>query len=227
MYAISSPRKPGADDLEFVDEVYFSLLDEHSFALTVTGGIASLGLAAAVLTDLIGDQFLHLDAAEGKLQALGAADRCPRSALAHTVWETIAAQHAVLAVSDWLRYWAADDFATRAAERMVYRGLLTRSERRRRFSRDTVDYDPVDRTLAPWPLVRLRRRLTQPHQERPTSRDLHLYCILTALDLTGRLGDAAHAVDTSRAHAALPQPLRTLFDQLRAAAGAAALTTGT
>jgi Golgi phosphoprotein 3 (GPP34) len=137
-------------DLSLAESLFFLGHDPFTGKARIRQDILEIGLAGAVLGDLLFDERITLDHGTVVLTSRyatgdGLADRTLALIMAET------AQHGV---RDWAEH-LRDDIATRVAQHLAERELLTPKENRGMFRR-TVQYLPADLRTASAPRARIR-----------------------------------------------------------------------
>lgn len=203
-------------ELLLADDLFLSAHDDVSGRPRLPGRAAGLGLAAALLGELI--MFRKVSLQRGHVVVV---DRGPvPDALAHLVFEEVRREPEPSPVWDWLSYLARDSY-DRVAQRMMREGLLTTGSRG--FLRGG-GYQPVDLNAAAWPLVRLAQKLSR--REDMALPDIVLAGLVRATGLNRYL--RAAALEDVQGHqqqlvAQLPTPLRILVAEAEGAIGEAVL----
>ncbi|BCJ67750.1 GOLPH3/VPS74 family protein [Polymorphospora rubra] len=201
------------------DEFFLIAHDDATGKPRLNPGTAGIGLAAALLGELLLFGRITLDSAE-----LTIVDRRPPpDALAHTVLDQLAgeAQHRQIRLwIDFLRYGAAES----VGERLARSGAVRRHEYRRML-RTTTAYLPVDINAAAWPGTRLRALVDR--DEPADQPDLTLLGLVGATNLTREVlwhgrSEAQRRIDQLLTN--LAPPLRELVAHTEAAVGAAVLS---
>lgn len=196
------------------DEFYHVAQDESSGKPLLHARILGLGLAAALLGELM--LAGHLGAGDGNIVVIN--QRPPEDALAHTVLDQIIAEPQHRDIGIWLAF-LGKTAPDEVGQRMLRAGLLTRSESRG-LLRTTVRYLPTDRSAAAWPETRLRRFLTR--GEQLNVHDGLLAGLVFATDLTRKVlwdGQPQSFQYLAWVISNLPPPLRELVAKTHSAAG--------
>ena len=196
------------------DEFYFVAHDEGNGKPRLHTRIAGLGLAAALLGELILDG--HVDLSEGNLAVVD--HRPPVDALAHTVLDQLISEPQHHDLSIWLAFLGKAS-PEQVSQRMARAGLLVRNESRG-LLRTSVRYLPADRSAAAWPEARLRRFLTR--GEQVNVQDGLLAGLVHATDLTRKVlwdGQARSFQYLTWVVSTLPPPLRELVARTHSAVG--------
>jgi hypothetical protein len=203
-------------ELLLADDLFLAAHDDVSGRPRLPGRAAGLGLAAALLGELI--MFRKLSLQRGHVVVV---DRGPvPDALAHLVFEEVRRESEPSPVWDWLSYLARDAY-DRVGQRMMREGLLTTG------SRGLLrggGYQPVDLNAAAWPLVRLAQKLSR--REAMVLPDVVLAGLVRATGLNRYLRAAAleDVQDYQRQLVAqLPTPLHILVSEAEGAIGEAVL----
>ncbi|HET9143593.1 GPP34 family phosphoprotein [Actinophytocola sp.] len=211
---IAGARVP--TELLLADDLFLAAHDDVSGRPRLPGRAAGLGLAAALLGELI--MFRKLSLQRGHVVVV---DRGPvPDALAHLVFEEVRREPEPSPVWEWLRYLARDSY-DRVAQRMMREGLLATGTRGLLRG---GGYQPVDLNAAAWPLVRLAQKLTR--QESLVLPDTVLAGLVRATGLNRYLRAAAlEDVQPYQQQqvAQLPTPLRILVAETESAIGEAVL----
>ncbi|HEU5469027.1 MAG TPA: GPP34 family phosphoprotein [Actinophytocola sp.] len=203
-------------ELLLADDLFLAAHDDVSGKPRLPARAAGLGLAAALLGELV--MFRRITLRRGDVVVL---EKGPvPDALAHLVFEEVRREPEPAPVWDWLTYLAEDAYQ-RVAERMVRQGLLAPQTKRLRRA---GGYQPVDLNAAAWPLVRLAQKLAR--EEPVVLPDIVLAGLVRATGLNPYLRAAALADVTTyqqRLVAQLPTPLRVLVAEAEGAVGEAVL----
>ena len=156
------------------DELFLVLLDESTGRFLAARSIVALSLAAGLIAELAA----HLDVSGDRLIVVGR--KPPQDALTHKILDQMAGESRTHPTHDWLAFFSQNS-VDQISERMASRGLIRIESRRRLLSKEEL-YFTDDPSTAAWPLVRLRRYLTQPDPAPLTGRDAFL---MVATDATG------------------------------------------
>ena len=210
---------PGGHPLELLlaDDFFFAAHDDVSGKIRLTDRAVGLGLAAALLGELILFRKVTIQAGE-----VGVVDRRPvRDALVNGVLEEVIREPDTRPVRDWLRYFGRSAYEL-VGQRMVREGLVRVSETRR--FRRSPGYRPVDLNSAAWPIVRVAQKLAR--QEPIVLPDIVLAGLISATGLERYLRtEAVTDINEYKQHliGGLPRPLRVLVAETEAAIGDAVL----
>lgn len=191
--------------LQLADEFFLVAHDEVSGRSRLGPGVTGLGLAGALLGELLLTGRLDVD--HGELTVID--PRPPDDLLARAVLDCVVNTPAVTAVQDWLLYLRRDAY-DKVAQRLR-RGGHVQVRRVRRFLRSTLVYFPVDPNSAALPAARLATRLRQ--REPLTTSDIVLTGLLAATGLDRVVFADAPAWVTRHTRnllAEIPTPLREL-----------------
>ncbi|GAB3232323.1 hypothetical protein GCM10027447_28040 [Glycomyces halotolerans] len=219
------PPPPKTPELELVEELVVSCLDQVTWRPIVRPRIIGLGLAACLLGQLIA--FRQVQVVDRAL-VMSYTSQPPKTVLALEIWEAVKAESSPQPVKTWLRYLAergmgSGGIFTRVVDRMVSRGHIT-VERHGILGR-RLAYVPANRTAAAWPLARVRQGINRDDSARLSGRDAFLAGLLTRMGLGSRLVDTDAGKDRLRAAVAELEPaVQSLLDHLDAAVGEAAMT---
>lgn len=198
---------------------YFQIAHDLEGAPRLTGRSVGLGLAGALLAELVDAGALSVDGdalypVEGPLPADG---------LAHMTLDRVASEPEHRLVRTWLEF-LARDAGEQVAARLVRRRSWTRVESRR-LGRTRVEHVPVDPNRAGWPEARL---WTAAHHGRTfTDADRVLAGLVTGTGLSWLVfrNAGTHVTDHVALEASkLSAPLRDLVAQVAATVGDAVLT---
>lgn len=143
------------------DELFCIAVDERSHQLRLTDKVAGIGLAAALLAELVLWGRIDVDATHLRVRP----GSNPGDALGYLILEEIDAESTVSEVRPWLEFLATD--AVDRVGRRVERRRLFRREESRRLGRTRTTYAPVDNNAVIWRAVRLAQILTT---DRPGER---------------------------------------------------------
>lgn len=201
------------------DEFFLIALDDRTGRPRLSSKVFGLGLAGALLGELILDRRITVE--EG--QVLVVDHRPPADALAHTVLDQILSEVSPYGVRSWLVF-LARNATERVADRLSRAGHIRREQSRRMFRRETV-YPPTDMNAAHLPLARLATSLRNGRQVSWTDAVLLGLVMATGLDdlLLFADDDAAREYLTHLVEHLTP-PLYVLVWHLHAAVGDAVLT---
>ncbi|MDG4829996.1 GPP34 family phosphoprotein [Solwaraspora sp. WMMD1047] len=163
--------------LALADQFY--LIGHHE--TTGRGRLATrclgLGLASALLGELLyaGNVWLQ----DGKLRLVGRT--VPQDALAHAVFDQLAAQPGHSDVRTWVQFFSGSASGL-VAERLWRAGYLRPESSRRFFGGKSVVYVPADSNRAAVPSALLSMKLRRRHPLYPDESFLVGLCMATGLD---------------------------------------------
>jgi Golgi phosphoprotein 3 (GPP34) len=202
------------------DDFYYVAHDDTSGKARLHADAARVGLAAALLAELI--LLGHITVRDGELTIVDTGS--PHDELESDVLAQLDGEREHRAVSTWLAFLrrTATDLVS---QRMVREGLLIRSVGRGLLGAATVRHVPADMSYAAWPAARLRRLITK--GERMTLQDGVLAGLADAAGLSRFVlwdGDARSFHYLAWLVSVLPRPLREVVEQTTAAVGKAVLT---
>ncbi|WP_426503038.1 GPP34 family phosphoprotein [Dactylosporangium sp. McL0621] len=123
---------------------------ERSGQLLVPGRVVAIGLAAALLAELVAEDRIGFDRQH---MVVPVTEFPPRDAVAHQVLDQLHGEDR-LPVQVWLRHLAQSAYAA-VAGRMLRQRLVVRVEDRRLLGRSRVVYQPVEPNVFGWPAARL------------------------------------------------------------------------
>lgn len=215
----------GSGGVLLADEFFLATYDELTGRCRVSRGTIGLGLAAALLAELMLPGHITIDSGHVRVRNPWPTEKSPTSidALGCTVLRQLVAERRVTAVRDWLHYLARDAYE-RVGQRLVRAGTV--KPRHRRWSpRTTVIYEPLDLNTAAWPLARLAGHLQR--HESLGAGDLLLAGLITATGLQDYLLDSLPAAAGQHLRtqlSRLPVPRYELLAETEAAIGDAVLT---
>ncbi|WP_248963611.1 GOLPH3/VPS74 family protein [Sphaerisporangium perillae] len=200
-----------------VDDLYFVLHDNVTGHARLHPRLTSLGLAGAVLAELMLAERVTVDLASGQDRLWATAqdatgDPLTQKVLGHIIAEP---QHPV---GTWLLFFARTIYADVRA-RMVAAKLLNPPARHLLRQQPAA---PVDTNTAAWPLARLN--LAVQRRKPPVVMDCVLYGLLAATGCDQRVlweHDPAFVAATT---ATLPVPLQRLIAQTKVAVGQAVIS---
>ncbi|MEW9532583.1 GPP34 family phosphoprotein [Microbispora sp. NPDC049125] len=199
------------------DDLFFVMHDSVTGRARVHPRLASLGLAGAVLGELmLADRVtIDLDSGQDRTYATvhdATGDPLTQSVLDHVIAEP---QHPVIT---WLLFFARTIYADITA-RMIAANLLNPPVRHLLKQQPAV---PVDPNTAAWPLARLN--LAVQRRQPPALRDCVLYGLFAATRGAQRaLWEHDHAF-VAATIAMLPPPLQRLIVQTEVAVGEAVIS---
>jgi hypothetical protein len=204
------------------DDFFLIAHDDRSGRLRVAAAAAGLGLAAALLGELVVARQVTVHG--GELYPMVADP--PTDGLQREVLRLIQDPRQQRDLDTWLRFLAGDALAD-VRQRLLVDGALVRVEAPWWARIHGVRHRPTDVNAAVWPAIRLAGMLSR--HERPSLSD----AVLTGLvGVTGLLGHVLwfpdeHAPGWEHAavlRRALPAPLGTLVAHTAAAVGQSVLT---
>jgi hypothetical protein len=123
---------------------------ERTGQLLIPGRVVAIGLAAALLAELVAEDRIGFDQQHMVVPVTAFP---PRDAVAHQVLDQLHGEDR-LPVQVWLRHLAQSAYEA-VAGRMLRQRLVVRVEDRRLLGRSRVIYQPVDPNLSGWPAARL------------------------------------------------------------------------
>lgn len=209
---------PGAPvELLLADDFFFAVHDDVNGRLRLTDRAAGLGLAGALLGELI--LFRKITLEQGHAVVID--HRPVRDALVNRVLEDVLGEGEPRPVRDWLRYLARTAYEW-VAQRMMREGLVRVGQGRR--LRRAQAYRPVDLNMAAWPIVRVAQKLSR--RETLVLPDVVLAGLLRATGLDRYVRSEAVADVHPYLEFLLyrlPTPLRALVAETEAAIGEAVL----
>lgn len=197
------------------DEFFCIVADDRTGRLRLNGRAAGLGLAAALLGELV---FLRrVGVNEAGLFLLGGG--LPPDALAHQVLAQIEAQPRHREVRTWLSF-LAESAVVEVGLRLERAGLWRRVEARS-WGRPRTGYRPRDANAVAWRAVRLARILSGAGPV--DAADATLAGLVVCTGLSGHVFRDYGPVRTAEVVDQLPADLRHLLAYAGAAVGDAAL----
>lgn len=210
------PRSRQPRLMWLADDLYFIAFDLHASRFRVSDRVACLGLAAALIAELVLWDVASIRG--GRLRARSG--RVPPDALAHVVQDRILKDPATTALRDWLLVLSEQSYRD-VVERLLRAGHVQAREVRRRL-RTTLMYEPADSKAAGWPEARITGAVAQRRQMSPADWVLSGLVVATGLDSA-----VFYEVDDTEfvreAVESLPEPLQELLAETEAAVGAAVL----
>jgi hypothetical protein len=204
-------------ELLLADDFFFAAHDDVNGRVRLSDRAAGIGLAAALLGELILFRKITLERDE----VVVIDRRKVHDALVNGVLEEIIREPDTRPVRDWLRYLGRNSYDW-VAQRMMREGLVRIGETKR-FRRNS-GYRPVDLNSAAWPIVRVAQKLGR--QEPIVLPDIVLAGLLAATGLDRYLrAEAINDIYVYLEHliSRLPRPLRVLVAETEAAIGDAVL----
>lgn len=199
------------------DDLFFVMHDNVTGRTRLHPRLASLGLAGAVLGDLMLAERVTLDLASGQDRLYATArdatgDPLTQSVLDHVIVEP---QHPVVT---WLLFFARTIYADITA-RMIAAKLLNPPARHLLKQQPPA---PVNTNTAAWPLARLN--LAVQRREPPVVRDCVLYGLFVATGGAQRALWEHDPAFVAATIAMLPVPLQRLIVQTEVAVGEAVIS---
>lgn len=205
--------------LLLADEFFFTAHDDVTGRSRCGEGRVGLGLAGALLGELLLFGSIHIDRREVIVRDTRVLD----DALAYAVLELIIRNGNVTTVRDWLQY-LSESAPEQVAQRLMSAGQV-RPVQVRRLMRTRTAYLPVDMNVAAWPMVRLAGKLSK--REPLTTSDIVLSGLIAATELEAHVSQYASA-DVGHylreLLTTLPTPLQALLSEIEAAVGDAVLS---
>jgi hypothetical protein len=201
------------------DDYFLLAHDDRSGKARISPKSLELGLAGAMIAELVVDQRLLVEGAS--LRVLRADP--PPDPLAHTVLATMLAEPQHREVRTWLAYLGQTAIDS-VAQRLVRVGIAQPIQTRW-LLKPVTRYVATDINLPAGRVVRLRRLLT--NAEPMSVADCALSGLAAVTGLSGHVlwdGHPAGIRRLQRAIAELPTPLRHLIAQVEAAVGDAVLS---
>nr|BFE61573.1 hypothetical protein GCM10020063_060990 [Dactylosporangium thailandense] len=193
---------------------------ERSGHLLIPRRVVAIGLAAALLAELLAEDLIGFDQ---EYRVVPVSVFPPRDAVAHHVLDQLYGEDR-LPVPVWLRHLAQTAYES-VAGRMVRQGLVVRVEDRRLLGRSRTVYRPVDPNAFGWPAARLHIFLLE--QRVFTDADLILAGLakVTGLHVRALEGGGPAAERYLDAQLAALQPMyRQLLTHTAAVVGSAVMT---
>lgn len=201
------------------DDFFLIAHDDRDGKSRLSPRSVELGLAGAMLGELVLEQRIHIEGA-----TLRVINREPPSdPLAHTNLATMLAEQQHREVRTWLAY-LGQTAVEQVGQRLARNGLVEATQVRRML-RTTTRYLPVDVNLPPGRVVRLRRVLNLGEPLRVA--DATLAGLANATGLTGHIlwdTDTGAVRNLHAQIAALPPPLRDLVIEVESAVGDAVMS---
>ncbi|HEX6968677.1 MAG TPA: GPP34 family phosphoprotein [Micromonosporaceae bacterium] len=189
------------------DEFFLLAHDEMTGKPKLRPKIAGMGLAAALLAELVLANRITVHGG-----ALSVQDRRPPAdALAHTVLDQLIGEPEHRDVRVWLEYLGRSAHES-VGERLARAGVVRRQSTRRLLA-TTTTYVPIDINDAAWPTARLRALL-----DRGEAMNLSDTVLLGLIEATGlsRAVLSRSGEEVRRLLATLPPPLIELITQTEA-----------
>ncbi|MFD0919380.1 GOLPH3/VPS74 family protein [Saccharopolyspora rosea] len=218
---------PATVDTLLADDFFFTAHDDVSGRPRLSPGATRLGLAGALLGELV--LFGRITVAESEGIAVHD-DRPPPDALAHAVLDQIVRDGGSTSLRDWLVFLSRTSYEW-IGQRLERTGQALATSARRLLRRTTV-YVPVDANAAVWPAVRITNALRR--DLRLSTPDLALGGLVVATGLERAVFQDIAPTVTRSPHQLLtglhqlltnlPPPLRALLVETEAAIGDAVLT---
>lgn len=207
--------------MRLADDYYLIVHDDRSGQLTVTPQVAGLGLAAALIGELLLSG--HLTVRDDGLYP-GPTASWPDSLLGARVLRVVSDLRQDRLAGGWVRFLALDALAD-VRDRLLNDGVLTRQPRGLLSRR--ISYPPVNSNDAAWAGMRLARHLSQ--RETLSVQDATLVGIVMATGLLDEvlwdpLTHAGGRGYASTVRACLLPPMLTLLAHTEACVANAVLT---
>ncbi|GAA3750523.1 GOLPH3/VPS74 family protein [Micromonospora maritima] len=206
--------------MSLVDDLYFLAHDDATGRPLVSTGATAYGLAGAVLTELLIEQKIVVDAE--RQVAPTTKPTPPTGALAHLYFDAIRNQEQH-DLRTWLTYLSQSVY-DKAIDRLVTSGEL-REESGNGLLRRAVRFRPTDMMRATKPWITLLH-----HAKNRQTLDLYHLALGGLADMTGVLDTVlrtAEHSDIAHLRAQLPylwHPVRDVIEEARSAIGAAVLS---
>lgn len=199
------------------DDLFFVMHDSVTGRTRLHPRLASLGLAGAVLAELMLAERVTIDLTSGQDRLYATAQDATGDPLIQSVLDHVIAepQHSV---NIWLRFFARTIY-TDITARMIAAKLLNPPKRHLLKQQPAA---PVNPNTAAWPLARLN--LAVQRRKPPAARDCALYGLFVA---TGGAQQALWEHDpefVATTMATLPEPLQRLIVQTEVAVGEAVIS---
>lgn len=206
------------------DDFYCLTLDEHTGMSRLAPRVTGVGLASAILAELLIAGHVVIEG--GEIMALHV--QPPQDELAGNVHTLMLNRPQHRDPGVWIGFLARDAFIE-IGNRLVRRGVLT-AIRKRRLTGSRIVYEPLDRSSLAWPGIRIAQSLVPADQI--TLNDLTCVGLAVATGLINRvLWDpelhAAARASLPAALARLPPPVAELLARTETAVGEAVLTNRT
>jgi Golgi phosphoprotein 3 (GPP34) len=220
---VSDGSGPGrVSPLLLADEFFFIAHDENNGKLRLHRRAAGLGLAGALLAELLLTGNVH--AGSGVLVVID--ETPPEDFLSYQVLRQLSSETRHQSIRTWLAY-LSQGALDRVGIRLV-RNQRAEARKTRRPWGTTVRYIPFDSQLAAWPAARLNLRVTR--AEPLSIADATLAGLVVASGLAKHVWWEATAVTNHNlvaAVASLPMALREIVAQTEAAVGDSVLAPNT
>ena len=215
----------GVGAVLLADEFFLFAYDDLTGRRRVSRGTVDLGLAGALLAELMLPGHVTIDSGHLVVRNPWPIEDPATSvdALGCRVLHQLVVERTVTAVRDWLHYLARDAY-DRVGQRLLRAGSV-RARYPRWSLRTTVIYEPADMNVAAWPLARLAGHLQR--RESLSPGDLLLAGLITATGLHGYLLDSLPPAAGPHLRALLARlavPRYELLAETEAAVGDAVLT---
>lgn len=206
------------------DDYFCLLLDEHAGTAKLAPRVAGVGLASALLAELVIPGYAVVD--ETTIVALDV--QRPEDPLTRQVHELLLARPQHRDPGIWISFLARESF-TEVGERLARQGVVTPTRKRRLTGTRTV-YQPVDLSGVAWPGIRIAQQLSGDTEL--TLSDLTCAGLAVATGLINQVlwDPELHAparANLPAALALLPQPVATLLARTETAVADAVLTNRT
>jgi hypothetical protein len=206
--------------LWLADELFLIGHDEQTGRAHLRGRVTGLGLAGALLAELV--LFGRMTVDGDRLYVLD--DAPPPDAVMHLLLEELRAEPYAPVVRDWLVYLGGAQAYELVVQRLRRGGHVEQVEARRRLRPETK-YLPTDENAAAWPAAALWSALARREALDHPQATLAGLVVATGLHRHLRWDDAI-PTELVRRHLVrpLPAPLRGLVEHVDAAVGDAVLT---
>jgi len=201
------------------DEFWLLAHNEHTGKPRLSGRVSGLGLAAALIGELVYWQNVTVQGGFVHVIKLNP----PPDALGHTMLDQMVAEHSPYSTRTWLAFFGrtADEMV---AQRLWRTGTL-RQETSRKLLKQVVSYVPVDTNKAAWPMARIATTLRRESPMEHTDAFLAGLATATGLDQL-MLGGAGAGPRQYLGHvmSGLAAPLYELVIHTQSAVGDAVLS---
>ncbi|WP_162606682.1 GOLPH3/VPS74 family protein [Jiangella asiatica] len=205
--------------MPLADDFYFIVHDVGNGRLRLNARAAGLGLAGALVGELILNKNLHV--ASGTLSLTGADP--PDDDLGYRILRQLSADQHNRSLRTWLAY-LSQGAVERVAVRLTRAGQIE-PETSRRLWRNSVRYLPVDPKVAAWPTDRLYGKVDR--GDPLDFGDAMLAGLVAVTGFTKQVwwdGDAVTMRHIAAAVGSLPMSLREVLAHTEAAVGDATLS---
>ncbi|QSB06852.1 GOLPH3/VPS74 family protein [Natronoglycomyces albus] len=206
--------------MRLADELFFVSLNSVTGQPVIPVSIASMGMAAGLLAELVMERHITVDK---KGQPIVLDSSPPSDSLAHNILDRLKAESATHTLDIWVAYLGIEAYR-QVGSRMEIAGVVEHSTQRKLLKRIHV-YTPRDTNFASWPSVRLRRHLQQ--ASRVPITDAFLLGVCKHIGLEGHLLQTAPPTARTRLAAiagSLPDELAAIVKHTEVAVGSAVLT---